>query len=98
MTNREHIAQMFWSEIRSDIAKIRGNVGSVRPVVISLSVEVESDFLTFEKRLKERVARLNRAAVEYHSSTLGHGALLSEIDERLRRVEQHLKLPPHRAH
>jgi hypothetical protein len=31
---------------------------------------------------------------EYHSSVLGHGILISELDARLRRVETHLGLPP----
>jgi hypothetical protein len=30
--------------------------------------------------------------MEYHSSTIGHGVLYSEIEERVRRIEQHLKL------
>ena len=31
---------------------------------------------------------------EYHSSVLGHGVMISELEERVRRIERHLKLPP----
>jgi hypothetical protein len=30
--------------------------------------------------------------MEYYSTTIGHGVLYSEIDERVRRIERHLKL------
>ena len=33
-----------------------------------------------------------RSAVNYHSTVLGHGVLISELDERVRRIERHLKL------
>jgi hypothetical protein len=32
--------------------------------------------------------------MEYHSSAIGHGILISELDERLRRVEQRLDITP----
>ena len=40
------------------------------------------------------LASLRRAVTEYHSSVLGHGILISELDERVRRIELHLNLPP----
>lgn len=40
------------------------------------------------------VGALRTAVTEYHASVLGHGILISELDTRLRRVEEHLKLPP----
>ena len=54
--------------------------------------------MTMEQRLSERINHLNRAVMEYHSSAVGHGVLISEFEERLRRVEQHLKLPPTESH
>ena len=30
----------------------------------------------------------------YHASVMGHGVLISELDHRVRRIEQHLKQPP----
>jgi hypothetical protein len=37
---------------------------------------------------------LREAVTHYHSSVIGHGILISELDERLRRIERHLKLEP----
>ena len=48
--------------------------------------------LSIEKRLGDQIATVRRAVMEYHSSTIGHGLLYSEIDERVRRIERHLKL------
>lgn len=79
------------AELKNDIAEVRSDVKSLR-------ADVASDMMTMEKRLSERIAHLNRAVMEYHSSTIGHGILISEFEERLRRVEQHLKLPPNESH
>jgi hypothetical protein len=51
-----------------------------------------------ESRLSERIAHLNRAVMENHSPTIGHGVLISYFAKRLRRVEQHLKLAPLEPH
>jgi hypothetical protein len=32
--------------------------------------------------------------MEYHSSTIGHGVLISELEERVARLEKHIGLPP----
>jgi len=37
---------------------------------------------------------LRDAVTHYHSSVIGHGILISELDERVRRIERHLKLEP----
>jgi hypothetical protein len=77
---------------KSDVAALREEVADVRSEVHSLRADVASDMLSLEKRLGDRIATLNRAVMEYHSSTIGHGVLYSEIDERVRRIEQHLQL------
>jgi len=45
------------------------------------------------KETSEQIAGLRRAVVEYHSAVLGHGVLISELEARVRRIEQHLSLP-----
>jgi hypothetical protein len=40
------------------------------------------------------LADLRTAVTNYHSTVLGHGILISELDERVRRIERHLKLEP----
>jgi hypothetical protein len=31
--------------------------------------------------------------IEYHSAVVGHGLIISELEERVRRLEQHLNSP-----
>lgn len=88
--------------VKDDVAGLKGelknDIADVSSEVKSLRADVASDFMTMEKRLGDRISHLNRAVVEYHSSTIGHGLLYTEIEERLRRVEQHLKLSPTESH
>lgn len=37
---------------------------------------------------------LRAALTHYHTTVLGHGVLVSDLDERVRRIERHLKLEP----
>ena len=60
----------------------------------SLRADLASDLLLTRKELSEQIVGLRRAVVEYHSTTVGHGILISEPEARVRRVEQHLDLPP----
>ena len=43
--------------------------------------------------IKGEVADLRQAVTHYHSSVVGHGILISELEARMRRVEDHLNLP-----
>ena len=89
-------------DMRGDLGRMDkkiDNLGAdVRSEMHSLRADVASDLLSLEKRLSEQIVGLRRAVVEYHSSAVGHGVLISEFEERLRRVEQHLNLPPVEAH
>ena len=38
------------------------------------------------------LASLREAVINYHATVLGHGILISELDERVRRIERHLNL------
>jgi hypothetical protein len=38
------------------------------------------------------LASLREAVTNYHATVLGHGILISELDERVRRIERHLNL------
>ncbi len=40
------------------------------------------------------LADLRETLTHYHASVLGHGILLSELEERVRRIERHLRLEP----
>ena len=83
------------SEMKSEFADVRSEL---RSEIHSLRADVASDMLTLEKRLSDQIATLRRAVMEYHSSAIGHGVLISEFEDRLRRVEQHLNLSAPGAH
>ena len=79
------------SEICGDIADIRTVMADIRSTMAtkedlrseidSLRADVASGMVLLEKRLGERIPHLNRAVVEYHSSAVGHGVLISALDE-----------------
>jgi NTP pyrophosphatase (non-canonical NTP hydrolase) len=83
---------------KKDVAELKGEIADVRSDVKTLASNVASDLLDVEKRLSDRINHLNRAVIEYHSSTIGHGSLITEFEQRLRRVESHLNLPPLESH
>ena len=83
---------------KADIADLRSEMGSLRADVTSDFTETRREIAGIRKELGEQVVGLRRAVVEYHTSAIGHGILISELEARLRRVEQHLDLPPRDAH
>jgi hypothetical protein len=104
MAEPENLVLMLLRDIRSEmatkkeLAEVKADILDVRSEVKTLRADVASDLVDVEKRLIDRINHLNRAVIEYHSSAVGHDVLISEFEERLLRVEQHLKLPPHDAH
>ena len=87
----ENLTLALLREMRGEMAK---GFADVRSEVHSLRADVASDLMTLEKRLGDQIVGLRRAVMEYHSSAIGHGVLLTEFEERLRRLERHVGLPP----
>ena len=90
--------------IRADMAT-KAELAEVRVEVRSLRADVAADFVALQANLeagdkatREQIVGLRRAVVEYHSAVIGHGVLISDLEARVRRVEQHLDLPPLDAH
>ena len=90
------------AELKGDIKELRSEL---KADIHSLRADVASDLLAMgagqaaeHKQTREQIVGLRRAVVEYHTSVIGHGILISELEARLRRVEQHLDLPPLDAH
>ena len=82
-------------------AELKGEIGDLRAEVRSLRADVASDLLATQaksgverKATREVIDGLRRQVFEYHSSVIGHGMLISELEARVRRVEKHLDLPP----
>jgi chromosome segregation ATPase len=58
---------------------------------------IDNKFQEIDARLGEMsadIAGLREAMTNYHASVLGHGILIGELEERVRRIERHLKLDP----
>ena len=83
---------------KADLADLRSEIGSLRADVASDFIDVRREIAGVRKDLGEQIVGLRRAVIEYHTSVVGHGVLISELEARLRRVEQHLDLPPLDAH
>ena len=84
---------------KTDLAALEERIEhSVDSKINSLRADVASDLVLTRKELSEQIVGLRRAVVEYHSTTVGHGILISELEARVRRVEQHLNLPPLASH
>jgi hypothetical protein len=90
-------------DVRSDISQVR--TGMATPLDVhalradvaadmhTLRADVAADMLTTRKELSEQIVGLRRAVIDYHTSVIGHGVIISELEARVRRVEQHLNLP-----
>ncbi len=80
--------------MRAEMQTMRGEMGSLSTGLRGEIASLRSDHGRKLDDLAGQVATLRQAFTEYHSSVLGHGILISELDARLRRVEQYLDLPP----
>jgi hypothetical protein len=54
----------------NDLTDVKNDIADVRSEVKSLRADVVSDLITMESRLSGRIAQLNRAVMEYQSSTV----------------------------
>lgn len=98
----ENLVLQLLRGIRGDVAnldaKVDFKVDQVRSELQSLRADVASDMLRMEKDTRDQIVGLRRAVIEYHSTVIGHGLLISELEARVRRVEQHLNLPSMDSH
>lgn len=56
--------------------------------------EVRAEIGQLRAETRSDIADLRRTLTQYHSSVLGHGVLISELERRVNRIEDHLHLPP----
>lgn len=83
--------------IRSEMAT-KGDIADLSSEMTSLRADVASDMIDLRKGLSEQIVGLRRAVVEYHTSVIGHGIIISDLEARLRRVEQRLDMTGPDAH
>ncbi len=105
----DNLVLQLLRDMRAEMGNMRAEMGDMRAElkadIHSLRADVASDLLAIDARqaaeheqTREQIVGLRRAVVEYHTSVIGNGILISELEARLRRVEQHLDLPPLDAH
>jgi phage shock protein A len=80
---------------KQDLAEVKAELQSE---IKSLRADVASDFLTYEQRMNDQFTTLRRAVMEYHSTAVGHGMLYTELEERVRKIEQRLDMTPAESH
>ena len=83
---------------KAELAEVRADVRSLRAHVAADFVALQANVEAGDKATRDQIVGLRRAVVEYHSAVIGHGVLISDLEARVRRVEQHLDLPPLDAH
>jgi hypothetical protein len=91
-----HILREMRAEMatKNDFADLRSEMRSLRADVASDLATLDAKVDRTRKDLSDQIVGLRRAVVEYHTSAIGHGVLISELEARLRRVEQRLDLQP----
>lgn len=86
----EMVTKSDHAELRSEMHSLRADVASD---ILTVRQEIRDQVGSVRKDLGEQIVGLRRAVIEYHTSVIGHGILISELEARVRRMEQHLKLP-----
>ncbi len=80
---------------KDDFAQLRSEMHSLRADVASDLHALDAKFDTTRKDISEQIVGLRRAVTEYHSSAIGHGVLFTELEDRVRRIEQRLDMESH---
>ena len=76
MATKSDVAKLK-NEMQNEFAEVRSEIGSLRADVASDLIRIEANLSKAEKRLVEQIAGLRRSVMEYHSSAIGHGVLLT---------------------
>jgi hypothetical protein len=77
------------SDVKSDVRTLKSDMRTLKAEMAtksdlhSLRADVASDMLTMQKDTREQIVGLRRAVIEYHSAVVGHGLLISELEERV---------------
>jgi hypothetical protein len=81
--------------VAADVRQMKGELTGIKTDLLIVKTDlagVKADLAN--KADKSDIADLRSALTTYHSAVLGHGILISEIEERVRRIERHIGLAP----
>ena len=87
----------FQEQVATNLRRLTGQFASVRAEIGILRQDTANQFASVRAEvstLRAEVSTLREEVAAYHGSVVGHGILITELDTRLHRVEQHLDLPP----
>jgi hypothetical protein len=93
-----HLLREMREDVRGLDSKMDNLGADLRSDMHSLRADVASDLLNLEKRVNDQFVALRRSVMEYHSTAVGHGLLYSELEERVRRLEQRLDMSAAERH
>ena len=94
--------------LRAEITGMRLEMAT-KSELNSLRADVASDLVLMQAKnaeehrktradTRDQITGLRRAVNDYHLAVVGHGVLITELEDRMRRVEQHLDLPSVDSH
>jgi hypothetical protein len=86
---REEVAE-FKAEMRAGMTAF---TREMRAEMADFRQEVRADLKALDTRLSYQIVDLRGTVVLYHSSVVGHGILIGDLEARVARVERHLELP-----
>ncbi|MCC3245838.1 hypothetical protein LG047_10935 [Methylocystis sp. WRRC1] len=84
----ESLVLQLLRQLRDDVADTQSQIHSLRADVASDLVAMQAKNDAEHRATREQIVGLRRAVVEYHSAVLGHGMLISDLEARVRRLEQ----------
>lgn len=91
-----HVEMAAMRDTMATKSELRIEINYLRADVASDLANIEKQLKDQEKRLGDQIGGLRRSVMEYHSSAIGHGVLLTELEERVRRLEQQASLSSER--
>lgn len=81
----ESLVLQLLRDMRAEMCEMRSDLKADIP---SVRADGASDLST-----AEQIVGLRHAVIEYHTTVIGHGTSIGELEARPRRVEQPLDLP-----
>jgi hypothetical protein len=81
--------------VAADVRYMKGELTGIKTDLLIVKADLAGVKMELANKAdKSDIADLRHALTTYHSAVLGHGILISEIEERVRRIERHVGISP----